>query len=294
MTTFDLHFHANIHRMPALNKRRRLKKIRQHLEKSGLDYLASTEHSYKKPLEAYQRLADATADIKTTIIPGVEAVSSEGIDIIFLYRDEAHLKHALEQYSTLNWTIRDVARISEDTDAISIIPHPFHIGRSSAGNILSSRAYRQLLKKADYVEIHNGSALTIDERLSHSAARHQLPGTQAKIDLTIDLPPERRGTGLGWAVSSDAHYPGDQYIVGETDIPIPDGMDVFDYLQKRIRFAPHLLAQPSTDNIVNNFRLLRSFQGVLKEGLIKEFLKTRGRAQALMAACVYYGFYIPK
>lgn len=198
MPTFDLHFHANIHRMPALNKRRRLKKIRWYLEKYDLDYLASTEHSYKKPLEAYQRLADVSSGIKTTIIPGVEAISSEGIDIIFLYRDEDHLKHALTQYTTLNWSIRDMARIAADTDAISIIPHPFHIGRTSAGNILSSRAYKQLLKKADYVEIHNGSALTIDERLSSSAAKRQFVKTQVKIDRTIDLPrtPWPR-TGLG-------------------------------------------------------------------------------------------------
>lgn len=294
MPTFDLHFHANIHKMPERNKRIRLLKIRQHLKRYGLNYLASTEHSYKQPLEAYQRLAEVCADIETTVIPGVEAVSSEGIDIIYLYRDESHLASALKQYKTLGWSIRDVAHIAQETDAITVIPHPFHIGRTSAGNILSSRAYDQLLTQADYVEIHNGSALTMDERLSVSAVRNQFPLTQEKLDRTIDLPSEHRGSGLGWAVSSDAHYPGEQYIVGETDVPMPATQHPFDFLRQRIRFAPHLLTQPSTNNLTNNFRLLRSLQGVLKEGLIKECLKTQGRAQALMAACIYYGFYIPK
>ena len=291
MLTFDLHFHANIHRLPNRNKRLRLQKIHWYLKKYELDFLASTEHSYKNPLEAYQRLADTTADLKTSIIPGVESVSSEGIDIIYLYRDEDHLKWALDQFQSFNWTIRDVLNISRDTDAISIIPHPFHIGRTSAGNILSKRAYKQLLKMADYVEIHNGSALTIDKRLSASRTKQFFEKTQLKLDKTLNLPLSDRGNDLGWSIGSDAHFPGEQYIVGRSDIPIGQDEHIFDYLSKRIQLEPHILTQPSTRKLVNNIRLLRSLQSIMKEGLVKEYLKTKGRTQTILATGFYYGFF---
>lgn len=284
MLTFDLHFHANIHRMPARSKALRLRKIKWYLGEYGLDYLASTEHSYKKPLEAYQRLAETAADLKTVIIPGVESVSAEGIDIIFLYGGEEHLRWGLDQFRTFGWSVRDVARIAADTGALSIVPHPFHLGRTSAGNVLCRRAYSRLLSMSDYVEIHNGSALTFDSRLAGSRAGQLFEKTQFKLDRTIDLPMEDRGEGLGWAVSSDAHYPGEQYIVGCTDTPMAADESVLEYLRRRIRFAPYALTQPSEVNSVNSLRLLRSLQGVLKEGLVKRCLRTSEQTRAAAIA----------
>ena len=293
MAIFDLHFHTNIHRMPERNKRLRLRKIAWYLEHLELDYLASTEHSYKKPLEAYRRLAEATAHLDVEIIPGVEAVSCEGIDIIFLYRTGDQLAWALDQYQTFRWSVRDVGAISRDTGAISIVPHPFHMGRSSAGNILSRRAYRRLLSVSDYVEIHNGSAMKMDDRLSTSRARNCFRQTQTKLDMTLNLPMEERGDGLGWAVSSDAHYPGEQFMAGHADFSPAPGEGVFDFLKQRVRFDPLLLKQPDARKLDRNVRLLRDFQCVLKEGLVKECIKTRNWTQAMTALCVYYGLLKP-
>lgn len=38
--------------MPKRSKALRLQKLRWHEERSGIDYIASTEHAYKQPLEA--------------------------------------------------------------------------------------------------------------------------------------------------------------------------------------------------------------------------------------------------
>lgn len=293
MATFDLHYHTNIHRMPERNKRLRLQKIAWYLRHLGLDYLASTEHSYKKPLEAYQRLAEATADLHTEVIPGVEAVSSEGIDIIFLYRTGDQLAWALDQYQTFRWSVRDVRAICRDTDAISIVPHPFHMGRSSAGNILSRRAYHRLLGMADYVEIHNGSALNMDDSITRARATNCLKKTQAKLDKTLNLPMPERGEGLGWAVSSDAHYPGEQRMAGYTSLSLAPGEDVFDFLKQRVRFEHLPLEQPHRRMLDRNVRLLRDFQCVLKEGLVKECIKTRNWTQAMTALCISYGLLKP-
>jgi len=293
MATFDLHFHTNIHRMPERNKRARLRKIARYLKHLDLDYLASTEHAYKKPLEAYDRLVEATADLPVRIIPGVEGISSEGIDIIFLYRSREALADALDTYATFSWSVRDVAAICRATDAISIVPHPFHMGRTSAGNILSRRAYHRLLGMADYVEIHNGSALNVDNRISAARVQNCFRQTQAKLDKTLNLPYEDRGFGMGWAVSSDAHYPGEQFVVGKTEQELRPDADVFDFLKQKVRFTPHLLEQPDSRALDDNFRLLRDFQCVLKEGLVKECIKTRNWSQAMVALCVSWGMLRP-
>ncbi len=283
MLTFDLHFHANIHRMPARIKHLRLQKIQWYLKRFELDFLASTEHSYKKPLEAYQRLAEVAADLRTEIIPGVESVSSEGIDIIYLFSNEDHLRWALGQFRTFEWSARDVATIAADTGALTVVPHPFHLGRTSAGNVLSRSGYDDLLSMSDYVEIHNGSALTMDSRLAASRAGQLFGKTRHRLDRTLDLPMEDRGEGLGWAISSDAHYPGEQFIVGQTDRVMRPGESVLEFLGRRVRFTPHVLTQPSTDTSVNSLRLLRSLQGVLKEGLVKRCLKTSERTRSALA-----------
>lgn len=277
--------------MPRRNKLIRLQKIRWHLKRAGIDYVASTEHSYKKPLEAYQRLAEITRGLDTEIIPGVEGVSMEGVDVIFLYRTGEDLQRALRSLQTFRWSTRDVARIAEDTGAVTIVPHPFHIGKSSAGNVLSRRGYLRLLKMCDYVEIHNGSALTVERRLSKSRVRKLFKEARLKLDKTLNLPLEDRGEGLGWAISSDAHYPGEQYVVGKTDLDMASDEDVIDFLKRRIRFEHQSVLELADSPLRSNTRLLRSFQGVVKEGLTKEYLRTVGRARLLVAMGVYYGIF---
>jgi len=291
MPTFDLHYHANIHKMPERGKRLRLQKIRWHMQHGGIDYVASTEHSYKNPLEAYLRLAEVMEGCDTEIIPGVEAVSSEGIDIIYLFRSEAALRQALPNCRTFRWSVRDVKRIAMDNDAVSIVPHPFHIGNTSAGNILSRRAYQRLLTRADYVEIHNGSAVNVDRRITTSRTCCLFKKTQAKLGRTLNLPQADRGQGLGWAVSSDAHYPGEQYVVGLTDMFPQAGEDTLDFLARRVRFRAHMLTAPVVSGNAMNYRLLRSFQGILKEGLTKKYLLAMGRTQAMAAFGLYYGLF---
>lgn len=277
--------------MPRRNKLIRLQKIRWHMRRSGIDFVASTEHSFKKPLEACLRLEETARGLKTKIIPGVEAVSCEGVDVIFLYRTSDDLRRGLRQLQTFRWSTRDVARIALDTDAVTIVPHPFHIGKSSAGNLLSHRAYQRLLRMSDYVEIHNGSALAVERRLSRSRVKSFFKEARLKLDKTLNLPEEDRGEGLGWAISSDAHYPGEQYIVGKTDLVMAQDEDVFDFLKQRIRFEFQSVLELSEGSIRSNTKLLRSFQGVIKEGLIKEYLRTVGRARLLATLGIYYGIF---
>ncbi|MGE4504715.1 MAG: hypothetical protein AB7D51_05150, partial [Desulfovibrionaceae bacterium] len=201
---------------------------------------------------------------------------------------------AQNAFHSFSWDIHEVERIREDTGAIVSVPHPFHVCRSAAGNVMSARAYRQLLRKVDYVEVHNGSALTINKRLGNSCTRSLFKKTRAKLDRTLELPLRDRGRALGWAVGSDAHYHNEQYVVGSYDGSLPAGGDWYDLLQQRVRFQPHYLHLPSEYNTANNIRLLRSLQSAMREGIIKEFLRTRRRSATVLASLLLlYGRTLP-
>ena len=283
MPTYDLHFHANVYGLSRRTRDSRLERIRRTLSANRLDCLASTEHSYKNPLEAYLHLAETAADLETTVIPGVEGVSSEGIDIIYLFRCEDQLRRSLRSLRSFGWSVRDVAAIARNTGAITIVPHPFHICRSAAGNVLSSRAYSRLLAQVDYVEIHNGSALPISTRLGRSRSRPLFKKTMGKLHKTIDLPMRHRGQGVGWAIGSDAHYPEEQLIVGFTPKCPADDESHFDFLRRRQRFETYHLENNYERSSFSNFGMLRSVQAAFREGIIKECVRTMTRANTIIS-----------
>lgn len=279
MLLCDLHFHANVPLTYNGRHRRRIVRAAQGFKAHGLDYVASTEHAYKNPLNAYLRLTDAAQGIDTEILPGVEEVTSEGIDIIFLFRNESDLRRGLKRVRTFFWSVRDVAVVARDIGAISIIPHPFHIGRTGAGQVLSRRGYMNLVHDVDYVEVHNGSALNIRHRMGKSRVTPLFPITTGNLDHTLDLPYSLRGgNDTGWSIGSDAHYPGEQYIVGATHKTPRQGESFFDLLTRRIHFEPHTLRKVSKNTGTNCFNILREFQGVLREGTTKRCKKTIARA----------------
>jgi len=283
MTTFDLHFHANVHGLKRSSKARRMLRHVEFLKSHPLDHLASTEHSYKNPLEAYQRLADSTAQLPVNIIPGVESVSSEGIDVIFLYRTEDDLRRALDETPSFRWSVRDVKSIRRNTGGLCVIPHPFHISKTAAGSNLSRRSYKLLLNNADYIEVHNGSALHLDRRLKRSCTRPLFPRTLEKMRWTLDLPMSQRGRNLGWAIGSDAHFPGEQYVVGKTRLDPRSGEDAFDFLSRRLQLEQTPLMPMGQTNMAHNYSLVRAGVSTLMEGALKRLRRLHDNASDVPA-----------
>lgn len=273
-TLVDLHYHANIHGLSRRARARRLQQTRRIMAEGGLRCLASTEHSYKNPLEAYGHLLAAAEGGNVEILPGVEAISSEQVEIIFLFRDEDHLRRGLPLLPSFGWSCRDAGAIARDLDCITSVPHPFHICRGAAGNALSEEAYARLLADVDYIEIHNSSALTISCRLFGRMTRPLFRSTLEKLHATLDLPPDRRGRGLGWAIGSDAHFPEEQFIVGSTsELPEP-GASCYELLRRRVRFAPHGMVSLFEQGLSDDMSLLRNCRSALQEGIMKKYCRT--------------------
>ncbi|WP_461209107.1 PHP domain-containing protein [Desulfocurvus sp. DL9XJH121] len=280
MILCDLHFHANIGDGGGRRNLLRLRRCAAGFQRHGLHCVASTEHAFKQPLTAYLRLAEAARDTDAAILPGVEEVSAEGVEIIFLFRDEDALRRGLAATRTFFWPVRDVGRMARDMGALALVPHPFHIGRTGAGRVLSRRDYLNLLNDVDYVEIHNGSALNISHRMHVSRITPLFPNTVENLGLTLDLPLHLRGgQHTGWSVGSDAHHPGQQYIVGRTEHEPAPGEAVFDLLARRVHFTPHILQRVSPQASRNCCTILREFQSVLREGAAKRCKRALALAQ---------------
>jgi hypothetical protein len=270
LTICDLHFHTNIHKKTKNDRILWLQEQLKSIANSGLDFLASTEHVYKDALDSYIHLKDTVKDLKVTIIPGVEWISSEKIEIIFLFDSEGALKEALKTLKPFSHSVWDLEKLKNATGSITIIPHPFTPGKTGAANRLGLAGFEKLLETADYVEIHNGLTRQFREFFFFGAFKHFYPRLNQKLKHTAYLPDRYRLESLGWSIGSDAHFPGELYAAGYTDQIDPENW--FESLKNRLHFSKVDL--PGQEAISS--RLNRNFKSlflVMQEAWLKARFK---------------------
>ncbi|WP_319569146.1 hypothetical protein [Cohaesibacter marisflavi] len=198
----DTHFHANVFRRPHAKRRRIATQLSRY--SAHLDGLCSTEHAYKQPLEAYDFLCEMVGhyELDLTIVPGVENISREGVEVIQLFESRAALVSALKAFPAFSWPIHDAVSL-QSPDCVTILPHPFSpSGTGIVSGIGFDRAC-QLLSHFDYIEISNGSFLEVP--------LDALPRTKFKdqVEKTTQFPEELMPLGVGRSYGSDAHRPRD-------------------------------------------------------------------------------------
>jgi hypothetical protein len=199
-----------------------------------LRFLASTEHVYKNPLECYRYLSQATGDLDLTVIPGVEWISRENVELIFLFDSEVALGSALGVLKTFSHSVWEAARLRDDLGAVLIIPHPFTPGVTGAAGNLGLDGFERVMDVADYVEIHNGIAHQFRELYLYSRLGPFFSGHSRRVEHTDRLPARYLRPDIGWSVGSDAHFPGEIYCAGRhADM---GGGDWFALLKRRLHF----------------------------------------------------------
>jgi hypothetical protein len=243
---------------------------RRSIEKSNVGVVASTEHVYKDPLGAFQRLRDLSQGLPVAVIPGLEWIAREGVEIIFWLDSEASLASALRTLAPFSHSVWDTGRLKDDLGAIACVPHPFTPGRTGAANRLGLRDFGRLLDQADYVEKHNGIAGQFDDFILFERLRRLCPALCEKIRLTGHLPDEFCRPGLGWSVGSDAHFPGELRLAGRHESM--GGPGWFEALAGRLHFDPVEL-EPHRTGSGQMRRNLASLLSVMGEALMKRALR---------------------
>lgn len=247
MLKADLHYHTNLPK----NKNKEIKKlakIKERLELLNLDILASSEHCYKNPYYAFSKLTEIAEKAKTNtiIIPGIEAVSKEGAELIFLFNSSEKLKAAVKTLKTFKWSLEDSHKIKTDFDAIINIPHPFTPGKTGIANIMGEIYFKDFLNIADYVEIHNGSVLDFINSKNKIKKYMQVFTTPLKMNhkilKTYDLKTASHSlddtNNIGYSIGSDAHFPIDQKTFGsiKSNKKITNLEDAFLFLKQKHKF----------------------------------------------------------
>jgi predicted metal-dependent phosphoesterase TrpH len=268
----DLHFHPNIYGLSKLRQKKRLKLIKSAVKNARLNFISSTEHVYKAPLEAYKRLAEAVEDLGATVIPGVEWVSREKTEIIFYYDSSASLQSALKVLKPFSRSVWDLSDLKNDTGAVISLPHPFTPGTTGAVNRLGIEAFERLLELTDYVETHNGLSQQFRQIWLYQSLSRLAPALAQKVEATECLPHRYWLENLGWAVGSDAHFAHELCSCGYLE-----GFgqkDWFEDLRARRHFS--LVHLPAPPNRPSRFsRNMASWGAVIKEAWLKKIIRAR-------------------
>ncbi|MFT5465857.1 MAG: hypothetical protein ACI8UO_000953 [Verrucomicrobiales bacterium] len=207
----DYHFHPNFN-FRSRRIGRRSGRIWNAFEKAELDIVICSEHCWKRPAESYHRMIDSRPeDARTTLLPGVEILTSEGIDIVVFghcpsWYEDTHLGECLEPYSTSLDAVID--HVVDSKDASGFIPHPYTAGQTGVIKHFGRDGSRALASRLGAIETSN-NAFADTLSFTNWLGPKMFPKTQEKMILTQQLD-EGFASDLELdfvAVGSDAHCP---------------------------------------------------------------------------------------
>lgn len=206
----DTHFHANITYLPPSSREKKARTIVPAL--SHLDVLCSTEHIYKDPLLAYDFLCYAKEKYlgDFEVIPGIENISKEGVELIFLASNRDHLTEILRKLPAFKWSIFDTELI-RSASAITIVPHPFSPSKTGIVTTIGEKRALELMEDHHYIEVCNGAFLNrIYKYIPHKKLNRS-------IYRTAKFPDHLLHDKMRGSIGSDAHQATDISCYGEID-----------------------------------------------------------------------------
>ncbi|MEM7012831.1 MAG: hypothetical protein AAF585_15255 [Verrucomicrobiota bacterium] len=209
----DYHFHPNFN-FRAKQKRiiQRCERIWNAFELAELDVVICSEHAWKRPADSWHLLMKHKPKYaRTILLPGVEVLTSEGIDIVVFghcpsWYADTHLNECLEPFSTPLEQV--INRVTAANDATGFIPHPYTAGKTGVIKHYGREGSRDLAARLGAIETSNNAfadTLTFTDNLIGEVFKK----TQRKMVLTQQIDDEfSDDLDLDFvAVGSDAHCP---------------------------------------------------------------------------------------
>lgn len=182
----DFHVHPNL---PHLNADSRLDKWWTAIKSSGLDVVVITEHSYKNPERAFSEMVRSQpAKSEVVVLPGVEALTKEGIDILAFSDSEKIYDYeelvtpkVLDMDEMINFLV-------EKRDIFGVVAHPFIPSTTSIVAHKGEEYSKMAINRLGAVEVHNGAMLGVIKTLENTGLRYLLHGTYLRALKTFELP----------------------------------------------------------------------------------------------------------
>ncbi len=202
----DFHVHPNL---PKSNVDDWLDRWWVNIRRSRLDALVITEHSYKNPERAYTAMVDSRPGSSGTLVfPGVEALTSEGIDVLaFSESDKIYDYEELVTPYALSFD-ELVDFLGKHGDIVGIIPHPFTPGTTGIISHLGEKRSKKIIDKLGRVEVHNGAMRGVLKVFGETGLSFFMQNKFSRAQKTFDLPkafyPKKPRL---LSAGSDAHSP---------------------------------------------------------------------------------------
>ena len=208
----DYHFHPNF--KFGRREAKRARRIWDAFEEHDLGVVIVSEHAWKRPRESYELLESLRPPgAKTVLLPGVEVLTREGLDIVVFAQDgawyrEPGLSPLLDPYRL--GVEESIELVCNRPDLAAFLPHPYTRGTTGAVEYFGEAHAASLVGRLGGVEVSNNcydDCLKIIGRLCSRV----LPDTHRRMSLTQQIAEDfLASTGAGFfAHGSDAHFPGE-------------------------------------------------------------------------------------
>ena len=211
-TRIDYHFHPNFPLwFPLVGRvlsRKKARRIWRAFSNHNLHLIFVSEHAYKRPRRAYELLqAHRPVEAQTHLVPAIEYLTSEGVDIIvFAERPEDIYCHK-ELLTPWQLSSGEVVRMILDTEHLQgIVVHPCTPGSTSILRRCGKEFTLEAIGGLGFLEMHNCSNAALQELLDVLRMEKILRTKYQQIVETKNAPPYLCIENTVRTGGGDAHF----------------------------------------------------------------------------------------
>jgi phosphatidylglycerophosphate synthase len=233
----DYHFHPNLPIfIPVFQKWLRPWKahaVWKGFKDHNLDVVFITEHSYKSPKLSFEILEKhRPKNAKALLIPAVEALTKEGIDILVFSKNKRDIYSQKRLLCPYEMTMDEVVElITKNKKLHGIVVHPFTPGTTSIVDHLGEKKTKEIIEKLKMVEIHNYSFASLQKWMKKFGLNKIFKKLHKKIGNTTKVPARIIPKNTILTGGSDAHQVS---VMGDyMEIEIEKGEDLFEVVTKK-------------------------------------------------------------
>ncbi len=271
----DRHFHPNIAYRTKRSKQKRLNSIWNRIRQVELDGVLVCEHAFKKPKYSFiQMLKARPTSLDTFLIPWIELLSKEGIDVIVYSKDINYIynqKGLLEPWSLKFDEI--IKKINLDEKLFGIIVHPYVLSSTGIIKNKGKKYAKENIKKLGSLEVYNHSYVHLEKLIWYNFIDNLIGHRINWIKWTRRVPESIYNSldDILLTGGSDAHHPWEigSHLKLKVDNQINSYDDFFDCIHKSEYTWKFI--KKSID--FNALQFVRSMLTVFREKIIKCWLK---------------------
>lgn len=209
MIRADYHFHPNFNFESRRSREQRAHDIWRAFELHELSLVLVTEHSYKSPKLSFELLAKHRPEgAKCHIVPGVELLTKEGVDMIAFSLEADYLYAQTDLLTPWKLTVEEtVSHIANDPKLYGIVVHPHTPGATSIVRTCGKERSINAIRTLGFIEKHNCAFRLLRPLLEGTGAKHINKAKYQQVLDTQTAPEYLTKEAKILTVGSDAHDP---------------------------------------------------------------------------------------